>query len=930
MSNDFFARLDAATDYAILAEGLYGGTNRMGTELWLVCPYDPDTPKDKFSINAIDGRWRNHKTSEGGSFTELIRKTHPKDWRDAWAKIIPAAAAIFSPGKSGDAGPSGSDAQSEGATAPDKKKSWREIMEVGRKRQNVADYQPFVDAYKIPADFLATAGLWTNQGGRLGPDMRLLFPVYDPSTGELSGIKMRCVNPVLRTADGTLVKSKNMAGLKAGMIGWENAIRNPNRPVLVVEGEKDWVAAAYELKNDYVVLTNSNGAGTWKAEWSKALAKRDVILCYDEDNAGNEGVRKAAFTLTVHAKSVRIAHLGTPDKDVFVWLRHDKEGVAGPGLEAFKSVLNRAEVFDPAANPGEIDAFIKTNCQDEEAEPNTIADVLYKCMSDNGAMFNQVDDREAFCTWRGKVYEVTPTDPWWQSLVYSYTGKDAGSSEGFRVHRHLQMLAITRGKPVESTTWFARRESSLYLPLYGADQKMVEVSPKEITVVPNGYNDVVLMPVPGIRQIDFLEDRRYDSVKAEATWQTMIGMLNCDNSFRSLVSAAVLAIPFYDWCETHPLLRFQGSTGSGKSFATKIITTLLYGQPENQGGDTMAALYRMAGSRMLLALDNMEDTNLIRVPELRDLILRAASGMTRAKSARESERAVVAQRVNCWIMSTGKSPIGVGYEDMEERLVVIPMGGHAQTGFGGTAQLKWVQDNRAVLYSYFLRKTQQTLLALEQGEQLALLRRFPPNQRPRLQEWYSILAVSNGDRGKPSDATLRWLDSAYEGEKSSVIESDPVIALLMRAPGYLANTNTNQGFESVQRTDNGAVFTMTSHSAVLHALLSRISKDCGLPYRIPSAKSLGYHLRSLSRRSSEYGFSFEQRDSQTRMAGTGIRAKSWFVSIHLDAIRAMVGESAIIPGNSVPRDPGDDSLEVQPDAIDEQAGKEFLDFIDGK
>jgi hypothetical protein len=508
-------------------------------------------------------------------------------------------------------------------------------------------------------------------------------------------------------------------------------------------------------------------------------------------------------------------------------------------------------------------------------------------MADNGAMFNQLDDREAFCAWRGKVYQVSPSDPWWQSLVYGYTGKDAGSSEGYRLHKHIEMLAITKGRPVEATTWFARREHALYLPLYGPEQRMVEITPQEITIVPNGYNDIVLMPVTGIREVEYLDDRHYDPAKAEESWQTMLGMLNCGATWRRLVSAAVLASPFYDWCETHPLLRFQGATGSGKSFATKIITTLLYGQQENQGGDTMAALYRMAGTRMILALDNLEDTNLARMPEIRDLLLRAASGMTRTKSARESERAIVAQRVNCWIMSTGKSPIGVGYEDMEERLVVVPMGGNAIEGFGGTDQIKWVQQHRNILYSYFLRQVQRVLGALLNGHHRIMLRYFPKDQRPRLQEWYSILALANGDVERPSDTTLEWLRSAFEGEKSSVIESDPVIALLMRLPSFFKDRLSSSSFEAVEHTNNGAVFEMTAHGQTLHVLLAKVARDSGMSYRMPSAKSLGYHLRSLARRAGEFGFRIEQRDSQVRMLGTGQRSRAWYICIHLDAVKAI-------------------------------------------
>lgn len=890
MGTDFFARLDACTDYEKLVRGVYGDCKRVGTELWLKSPVS-DTPADKFSVNAIDGRWKDHKTGDGGAFITLIRESHKDKWRDEWCRVIPEASKVWGkitkePDRLRADTAHGSDASSGDEEPEEGKKrtlSFSEMMEKGRKRQNPDDYQEFVDGYKVSREFLMNMGLWTTKGGRLGPDVRLNYPCVNPEDGALTGIKMRCMKPVLVATGGKNLKSKNMTGSKAGIIGWDLVLKYPNLPVIIVEGEKDWVVLAHDLIGKYAVITNSNGASSWKAEWSKCLAGRDVIVLYDDDEAGNSGGRRAASSLVVHAKSVRIAHLGTADKDVFLWIRE-----AGPGLDALLAVIQKAVLFDPKANPGEIDSFIRANCEDQDTEPNVIADMLFKCLSENGAMFNQMDDREGYCAWRGKVYSVSGSDPWWQSLVYGYTGRDAGSKEGYRLHKHIEMLSITKGRQVEATTWYARRGEALYLPLHGPEQRMVEITRKDITVVPNGYNDVVLMPVNGIKEIEFLDDKHYDPEQGERAWTAMIGMLNASTSYRELVSAAVLALPFYDWSETHPLIRFQGSTGSGKSFATKIITTLLYGQPENQGGDTMAATYRMAGTRMLLALDNLEDTNLSRDPEVRDLFLRAASGMTRAKSASGSERAVVAQRVNCWLFSTGKSPIGVGYEDMEERLVVVPMGGHAQSGFGGTDQIRWIQQNRNLLYSFYLRRVRAIFIELLNGMHRKVMRDFPVDQRPRLQEWYSIAAVCRGDRGTASGTTLDWLRSAYEGEKSSVIESDPVIALLMRAPSFLKDTQLNKGFEVVEHRENGAVFEMTCHTPVLHALLSRIARDVGLPYRMSSAKSLGYHMRSLSRRATEFGFLLEQRDTQTRMVDTGIRGRAWYVRIHLDAVRALV------------------------------------------
>ncbi len=899
--SDFFQALDAATDYEILTRHLYGECrNDGGGELWLVSPLDPETPKDKFSINAIDGRWKDHRTGDGGSFVALVKQTHPGSWKDEWGKAQPSTYTTLFPDKPG----------SDKSTA--RKRTFAQRAEESHKRQNVEDMAPFVDAYKVTAEYMMGKGVFTQKGGRLGSTPRIIFPILNPATGEVTGLKMRALSACIPTKSGKKVKSKNQAGTKAGLIGFDP---NSALPVLVLEGEKDWLVASFDLQGEYNVTTNSNGASTWKSEWSRCLKDRDVILCYDEGDAGNRGVVRAAAQIFPEAESVRIAHLGTLDKDVFDWLRGD-----GPGLETFKEILRRADTYDPKANPAEIDNFIRANCTGTDMEPADVADTLFRSLDDNGAMFNQVDEREGFCAWRGRVYPVSQADPWWQRLVYEYTGRDASSAEGRRVHQHLTMRSITSGMAVASTTWFARRGDSLYLPLYGQEQKLVEIGPMGISIVPNGYSDVVLMPSPQIKAIEFLDDAHYDPVKGEEAWSKLFGLMNCEEDWRTFVSATVLALPFFDWCETHPLLRFQGPTGSGKSFASKIITTFLYGQAENQGGDTMAALYRMAGSRMLLSLDNLEDSNLYRQPDLKDLMLRAASGTTRSKSAMQSERGVVSQRVTCWIVSTGKSPIGVGHEDMEERLVVIPTGGNQQAGFYGTGVVKWVEENRDLLYSFYFRRIQTILAALVGGGHLDILQRLPSSHRPRLQEWYSVLAIAAGDSGEPSTRTLGWLGSAYEGERESVVESDPLVPLLSRMPAFFNDDYLSKAFKDIKFTDNGAVWEATIHGQVLHTILSRISREFGLRYGCPTSKSLGYRIRSLKRRSDDFGFRFEQRDTMTRVPNTGQRGKAWFIQIHKDAIEAVVGEAQQHIERYVGMDTGT-PVEVTPEEV-EQAREE--------
>lgn len=69
------------------------------------------------------------------------------------------------------------------------------------------------------------------------------------------------------------------------------------------EGEPDTICA---LSMGLNAFTQTAGCGTWPDEFSEALKGRDVVICYDADQAGHKGAMKAAQSIAEHAESVRV------------------------------------------------------------------------------------------------------------------------------------------------------------------------------------------------------------------------------------------------------------------------------------------------------------------------------------------------------------------------------------------------------------------------------------------------------------------------------------------------------------------------------------------------------------------------------------------------------------------------------------------------
>lgn len=80
-----------------------------------------------------------------------------------------------------------------------------------------------------------------------------------------------------------------------------------NMPVFVVEGEKD-VQTLEGL--GFVATCNVGGAGKWQASYSRTLAGRRVVICPDNDAAGEAHAAAVAGSLMMYgAGSIRLVRL---------------------------------------------------------------------------------------------------------------------------------------------------------------------------------------------------------------------------------------------------------------------------------------------------------------------------------------------------------------------------------------------------------------------------------------------------------------------------------------------------------------------------------------------------------------------------------------------------------------------------------------------
>lgn len=136
---------------------------------------------------------------------------------------------------------------------------------------------------KVFSDWLNTNKITpqVQEDFNLSFDDNIVIPVYDLN-GEFSFNKYRR-NPLSNDKP----KYWYDKGGKVTLYGWHKAYEW--RTILITEGEKDCLVA---WSHNIPAVTSTGGAMSFQEEWVDLFKDKDVILCFDNDEAGANGMVK--------------------------------------------------------------------------------------------------------------------------------------------------------------------------------------------------------------------------------------------------------------------------------------------------------------------------------------------------------------------------------------------------------------------------------------------------------------------------------------------------------------------------------------------------------------------------------------------------------------------------------------------------------------
>lgn len=166
---------------------------------------------------------------------------------------------------------------------------------------------------------------------------RYTFPVYD-TAGKLVNVRKYKLN-----AGSANDKMINIAGHGTARLYGEEDLEGAD-VVVITEGETDRLLLKQhfaETAAPPAVVTHTAGAKTFKAQWAGAFSGKKVFVCYDNDDAGEFGVKKVASVLEGVADAVYQVKipLKTKGADITDYLHVEKHSI-----DDFMGLMEEAEL----------------------------------------------------------------------------------------------------------------------------------------------------------------------------------------------------------------------------------------------------------------------------------------------------------------------------------------------------------------------------------------------------------------------------------------------------------------------------------------------------------------------------------------------------------------------------------------------------------
>jgi DNA primase len=283
-----------------------------------------------------------------------------------------------------------------------------------------------------------------------------------------------------------------------------------------------------------------------------------------------------------------------------------------------------------------VEKYIRTLPNKREADPNHIAQVIFSYIRQKEVSFHR-DRRKSYIYCKHlnqfQLIEIGNNRPF-NSYMKRLTGLLPTKEPGKSVWESLSSEVYNNGRFMKMVSWIYtdRATNTIFISLNATNNTVLKISRAGIAEVQNGSNeqDVLLRASEKMVPVSFqLENNIRDGMAALKT--LVFNSLTCEKEQRYLILCWFIMAFLLDFVPSIALMKFSGSTASGKTSAAKLLSLLLYGN-EHLVDPSTAAMYAVSSQNPLLIVDNLESEDITK-GALKFLLLSATKGGKEKRTA---------------------------------------------------------------------------------------------------------------------------------------------------------------------------------------------------------------------------------------------------------------------------------------------------------
>ncbi len=408
----------------------------------------------------------------------------------------------------------------------------------------------------------------------------------------------------------------------------------------------------------------------------------------------------------------------------------------------------------------------------ENGSPDYIkaAEAAYDWFTTNGAIFFRTCDGKPIICFNNAIYWMDSGDRGtkraYSAMIFTQTGMVPIAHGDRTFFEVLASLATERGQEKDHFSWIHTdiTKHTIWFNLNNEDHQIVKITPDGVEVIVNGNNtdQVILGSSSKIKPIKYHSD--VDPGKAdELANKLIVNNLSCPQGDRLMIMAWVSCFLLIDFAGTRPMTRFEGTSGSGKTTASKLITTLIYGSPQHKIA-TLAANYTDGAKNPLLALDNIEVKQM--TDELTEFMLTSITGVAREKRRGGTDSDNVSEHVKCLLNTTGIEPLRGDLSEILSRTFTINFETDLQANncFLEVETTAEIGQQRDIFLSAIMKRTSQVLAMIRDRKRdrvlAAIQRDLGPHDKRRCNDYLSLMYLMMIS-GAPEEEKEEFFDKLH-------------------------------------------------------------------------------------------------------------------------------------------------------------------------